>query len=92
MIGYQWVFNNKIILVWMLMGSGVRSITFPLTYNHIPCVASATIYGSTDNRTTSTLGYNSGLFAVISITTTSITRTGTTDGCNVQRRFICVGY
>lgn len=74
------------------MNISVTSTTFPITFSNAPKIATSTIYGSTDNRITSTVGYNSGLFAISGASTTTLTRTGTADGIRCLRHYIAIGY
>lgn len=75
------------------MGFGVSQVTLPISFSMYPCVATSTIHSSTDNGITSSIGFNSGMYAISGIEKTYISRVGTPDSLNLSsRRIIAIGY
>lgn len=89
----QLVINNRIQICWCSMGSGVSQVTLPISFSMYPCVATSTVFSTTDNKTPSSNGFNSGMYAISGIERTYISRVGTPDGLNLSsRRIIAIGY
>ena len=72
------------------MNRGVTSINHPITFEEVYAVATSTFLNSSSTSTV-TVGYLSGGWALDSVTTTSITRKGYTNGTNPPIKLIVVG-
>ena len=84
-------FNNGIIIAFGLMGTGVYSVNFGISFTNIPIAVSSAIYGSTNNTTAATLAFLSGVVGLNGVTTTTLSRIGNSDSINVTRRYIAIG-
>ena len=84
-------FNNGIIIAFGLMGIGVYSVNFGISFTNIPITVSSAIYGSTDNSTPTMLAFLSGIVGLNGVTTTTLSRIGNSDSISVTRRYIAIG-
>ena len=72
------------------MNSGVTSINHPITFKEVYSIATSTFL-SLNASNGATVGYMSSGWSIASVTTTSVTRNGDTNGINLVRKLIVVG-
>ena len=83
--------STGLIISYSQMNSGVTSINHPITFKEVYSIATSTFLSLIDNSHYAMVGYMSSGWSIASVTTTSVTRNGDTNGINLVRKLIVIG-